>query len=80
MHFDFEILVVIASFTLQSVVSILGLLIWHEFKRLQSKVDILAIHRLDCMNLFPTKESQLRLWTRLDDHEKRLGRIEDTLL
>lgn len=71
-----EMILVATGFVLQAMSMMIGALIWHEFKRLQNKVDSLTTHRMDCMNLFASKESQQRFWNKLDEHERRICRLE----
>ena len=73
---NIENLLVIASFSLQSLLSVLGILIWHEFKRLQLKVDVLATHKLDCIGIFASKENQQRIWKKIEQNENRIQRLE----
>lgn len=72
---------------LQILLGLIGLLVaamqawvgW-SFKRLSHKVDFLVQNRAECVRQFADKgevaHSHARIYSRLDDHELRLGRLE----
>jgi len=69
-------LLIAAMLLLQSAFAIVGYLIWHEFKRLQSKVDNMSTHQIGCMSLFASKEGMQRVWDKLDDFGTRIAKLE----
>lgn len=50
------------------------------FKRIFDRLDELVVHRENCLTIFANKssnaEDHLKFFARLDDHDRRLVRIE----
>ena len=68
---------------IEILVAVIGLFLgWVGWglKRLASKVDALFEHRMECVKAFAdrqeNKESHARIYSRLDDHELRISRLE----
>ena len=61
---------------LQALTVLVGYLVWHEFKRLQVKVDDLSTHKIGCHEVFASKYSVQKLWEKQDSHDKRFSNIE----
>ena len=71
-----EMVLVIASVLLQFAFIIVGVLVWHEFRRLQHKVDGLSTHQVGCHQIFASRDSVKRLFEKCDAYDSRFAAIE----
>ncbi|SHN66779.1 hypothetical protein [Desulfovibrio litoralis] len=67
-----EMLLVIASFSLQFLLAIVGTLLWHLFKKVESKVDALLEQRFTCNDNFASRESVNKLWDKVNQHDNAI--------